>query len=304
VVRENGLVPVCVDVDPLTMCPTVVELESARTERSCAVVVAHLFGGRVDLANVIEWSDANGIAVVEDAAQAYAADAWRGSDRAALSLFSFGLIKTATALGGAVARVRDAAVRARMRALLDASPRQPRSEFAERVARAVVLRVAGWRPVYTAFVAGCRVLGRRQDRILRGAARSIRGDDFLAVIRRRPSAPLLALVARRLARPPTRRVARRAERGDAILRRIAERVVVPGSLASVRTHWVLPVCVDDPEATIASLRRAGFDPAPAGSVTVIGEAPRLRRMEEGLLYVPLSAEFDDRVLGRIAEAIL
>jgi dTDP-4-amino-4,6-dideoxygalactose transaminase len=304
IVRENGLVPVCLDVDAVRMCPTAEELQAARSERTGAVVVAHLFGARVDLAHVVAWADESGVDVVEDAAQAYAADGWRGSEHVAVSLFSFGLIKTATALGGAVARVSDAEVRARMREMLTSAPPQSRGEFAARVLRAGGLRLVGSRPVYSAFVACCGLLGLRHDEVLRRSARSIRTDDFLAAIRRRPSAALLALLARRLARSPTRHIARRAERGETVLRRLAEHVMVPGSGAAVRTHWVLPVCVDDRDAVMARLRSAGFDPAPAGSVTVIGPAPRLHEMEERLLYVPVGADFSDHELDLIADAVL
>jgi len=304
VVRENGLVPVSVDLDPRTMCPTELDLDRVRTARTRAVVVAHLFGGRADLAATVAWAARHGVDVVEDAAQAYAADGWNGSRDVALSLFSFGTIKTATALGGGVARVADRAVREEMRSRLNDAPAQPRGEFLSRVARAAVLRVLASPPVYGGFVRGCELLGRGHAGVVGSATRSIRSVDFVAAIRRRPSAPLMALLARRLLRPPSAHVARRAARGESVVRRLGDRVLVPGSGATVRTHWLLPVCVDDLPAVLARLRSAGLDAAPAGSVVVIGEAPRLRAMAARLLYVPVSPRLGDAEIERIAAAVL
>jgi len=304
VVRENGLVPVTVDLDPFTMCPAEADLESARTARTRAVVVAHLFGGRVDLAPTLEWAARHGVDVVEDAAQAYAADGWNGSDDVAISLFSFGTIKTATALGGGVARVADSAIREEMRSLLNDAPEQASRECLVRVARAAVLRVLASRLVYGSFVRACRVLGRDHAEIARRATRSIRSPDFLGAIRLRPCAGLMALLARRLRHPPTARIARRTACGEELLRRLGDRVLVPGGGALVRTHWLLPICTDDRSGTLDRLRRAGFDVAPAGSVAVIGDAPRLRAMHERLLYVPVSEEFTAAEIERIVTAVV
>jgi len=304
VARENGLVPVSVDLDPRTMCPTEVDLENARTVRTRAVVVAHLFGGRVDLAPTVEWAARHGVDVVEDAAQAYAADGWKGSSDVALSLFSFGTIKTATALGGGVARVPDTRVREEMRSLLSVAPAQFRSEFLSRVFRAAVLRVLASRPVYGTLVRACDLLGRDHAEIVRGATRSIRSPDFVSAIRRRPCAQLLALLARRLRSPPTARIARRAACGEKLLQRLGDPVLVPGCDAAVRTHWLLPICVRDRIEVLRRLRRVGIDAAPAGSVTVIGDAPRLRAMQESLIYVPVPAGLAEREIEGIVRAIL
>ena len=49
ILRVHGLVPVPVDVDLGTLAPSVTDLELVRTERTGAVLVVHLFGGRLDL---------------------------------------------------------------------------------------------------------------------------------------------------------------------------------------------------------------------------------------------------------------
>ena len=56
VVREHGLVPVPVDVEIDTLAPSMDALERAVNSRTRLIVVAHLFGGQVDLSAIREFS--------------------------------------------------------------------------------------------------------------------------------------------------------------------------------------------------------------------------------------------------------
>ena len=136
IARSHGLVVVPVDVDLDTLAP--LEVDAALTSRTRVLLVAHLFGGEFDLAPAGEIAHARGVMVVEDRAQAFAGDLRRDED-ADVSLFSFGTIKTATALGGAIALVRDAALRERMRERQRAWPAQARSRYTAKVLRIAAL---------------------------------------------------------------------------------------------------------------------------------------------------------------------
>ena len=111
-------------------------------------------------------------------------------------------------------------LRARMRELNASLPVQPRVEYARRVVRFAGLLVLARPRLYAAFA---RLLGDRLDATVNGAVRGFAADELLARIRRRPSAPLLALLERRLRRFDGRRLrrrteARRARRGIALVR--------------------------------------------------------------------------------------
>jgi dTDP-4-amino-4,6-dideoxygalactose transaminase len=66
--------PAFVDVDPdrFTMNPA--ELEKSLTERTKAIIPVHLFGQPADMDPILEFARANGLFVVEDAAQAHGAE--------------------------------------------------------------------------------------------------------------------------------------------------------------------------------------------------------------------------------------
>ena len=123
------------------------------------------------------------------------ATAWASDVR----MFSFGPIKTATALGGGVLLVRDAALLTRLRARHAAWPVQRTGEFFRRVAKfaffhpllspwpyGTLVRVLGW-------------LGRDHDKLVTQLGRGFVGGHFFTRLRRQPCAPLVALLERRLA---------------------------------------------------------------------------------------------------------
>src|SRR5215472_12237508 len=68
-VEHHGLVAVPVDLDPDTLAPDLELLEAALSPRTGLVVVAHLFGGLVDLSAVAEITRLAGVPLAEDCAQ-------------------------------------------------------------------------------------------------------------------------------------------------------------------------------------------------------------------------------------------
>ena len=71
IAKRHGLVTVPVDLDIDRMAPRADLLEQAITEKTKAIVVAHLFGARLDLDPVMEIAAKHGIMVIEDCAQAF-----------------------------------------------------------------------------------------------------------------------------------------------------------------------------------------------------------------------------------------
>ena len=172
IVADHGLVAVPVDLDPATMAPRLDFSDELVTPWTVAVVVAHLFGGRLDLAPLVERCRRDGLLLIEDCAQSYRGPGDAGTAGADASIFSFGPIKTATAFGGGLARVGDAALRARMRELHATWPLQRRRAYAARVARCGAL-VALQHPVaYGLAAAVGDGLGRPLDQAAGQAARS------------------------------------------------------------------------------------------------------------------------------------
>src|SRR5215211_9066114 len=127
IIRAHGLRAVPVDIDPETLAVRPAMLEAALTPRTRVVLVAHLFGGRMDLGPVARFAKERGLLLVEDCAQAFHGPERVGETVADVSMYSFGTLKTSTALGGAVLRVRDREVLGRMRVAQASYPSQRRA---------------------------------------------------------------------------------------------------------------------------------------------------------------------------------
>jgi len=314
VAEAHGLVPVPVDLDLETAAADPASLARALSPKSRLLVVAHLFGARPPLDPLLAALGASehgrGVRLVEDCAQAWAPD-YRGDPRAAASMFSFGLIKTATALGGALLAVREPPLAARMRTALERWPAQGRRAFFAKTAKAAALKALSARPPYALITGLVAATGRDHDLLVNRLAKGFPGPGFLERIRHRPAPPLAALAARRLSRYDPGRLARRAAAGTMLAAALPPPVARPGSAAPHATYWVFPVLSDDPERTRRALARAGFD-ATRGDSLIAVEPPagrpetepvRARDLLSRTVYAPLYPELPASALERLAAVL-
>ena len=301
IISEHGLRAIPVDIDPGTLTPRPCMLEAAFTPRTRVVLVAHLFGGRMDLGGVAKFARDRGLLLVEDCAQAFKGLERMGDPLADVSMYSFGTLKTSTALGGAILRVRDREVLDRMRWIQASYPSQGRRGYLKKLLKVLGL-VAVSRPgLYGLLARACRRLGSDLDALVSGVVRGFPPREpatmFLWRLRHRPSAPLLAMLSRRLRTFDGERLARRAYTGERFARRLRVVDVHPGQRSLQRTHWLFPVVVEDPESLVASLRRRGLDASQATSSIAVVEAPAGRTspaeaslMMSAVVFLPVYQE--------------
>ena len=308
IAEAHGLRVLPVDIDSETLAPRLDALRRAVGARTRMILVAHLFGSRVDLRPIATIARQHGAMLVEDCAQSFRGPGEGGDRLADVSLFSFGSIKTATALGGALIQVNDETLRERMRVLNDNLPLQPRAGYAKRLARFAVLLNLGRPRVYRLFAGVLAQAGHDLDSVVTGAVRGFASGELLAAIRHRPSAPLLALLERRLRRFDSERFRRRVEFGN---RAAAALPTAVGSKACDRSYWVFPIVSDDPAALILVLRGAGFDASTKTSAIDVVAAPADRpdldpvcgrRLLEGVVFLPVYPELGTTLELLIATA--
>jgi dTDP-4-amino-4,6-dideoxygalactose transaminase len=319
IIAAHGLVAVPVDVDAGTMAPRLDELERALTPRTRIVLVAHLFGGRFDLAHVAEFTRRHELLLVEDCAQTILGSTDSGDPRADVSLYSFGSIKTATALGGALVRVRERELLQRMRDIEGAWPRQPRREHAAKSLKYMALIVLDRPLTFTLLVRLARLVGLDVDRFVSQTVRAFKArpgenadDRFSRWLRRRPSAPLLALLERRLGRFDAARLDARRRAGALVAAALPPDLERPGRELPDSTHWVFPVVSQDPELLVHALQGAGFDVAQGTSAIQVVEPPsgrddidptEARRLMAGIVFLPVYPELSDATLTRLATSV-
>jgi dTDP-4-amino-4,6-dideoxygalactose transaminase len=315
-VRAHGLVPVPVDVDPDTLSPTRESLERAWSPRARVLVVAQLFGARADLQTASEFAAERGLLLVDDDAQGFTGpERLVPRDGVAVTFHSFGSIKTATCLGGALARVADPALRSQMRALHARWPVHPSRVYAKKLALYAALLVPREPRAYAVFGALADRFGPGLDRVVMGMTRGFPAADvqgLLSSLRRRPCAANVSLLARRLDAFDGARVARRAEAGERALSTLSPRVEVMGRSQRPRTHWLFAVLLDDPESNIPRLRAAGFDAARGATSIAAVPAPPERpdtvatsavSVMKRALFVPMYPEISQADRDRLARLL-
>jgi dTDP-4-amino-4,6-dideoxygalactose transaminase len=272
--HKLAAVPVAVDADRLE--PSLEEIDRAITPRTRAILVAHLFGSRIDMEPIIRLAKQHDLLVIEDCAQAFVGRDYAGHNDSDCSLFSFGPIKTATALGGAVLRIRDSAVRQRMAELHDAYPVQSHRAYFSRLCKYSLFRVLGWPWVYGLLVRMYRLCGADYDRKLGNAAHSFPGAEFFQQIRKRPCPALVHMLHRRISTfesNAAHALRRRTARGKQLGTTLPPGMVVGGQ-NETHTFWVMPLRVANTTEVLSVLRRARFDATSRSSLIVVRAAGR------------------------------
>ncbi len=315
IIEAHDLVAVPIDLDVQRLAVRADRLAQAITPRTKAILVAHLFGSRMPLAPALSVAREQGLMVIEDCAQAFAGDAFRGHRASDVTMFSFGPIKTATALGGGILRFRDGELCQRVRQCQSRWPLQCRRQFAARLTRMALVHLLTYRPLYTTFAAFCRATGLSHDNIVSGSVRGFAGGDLLAKTRRRPCAALLALLQRRLTSFDEHSLTKRMALAAMIAARLSK-VDRPGALAEDHTHWVFPILSDAPDELVRHLWSRGFDATRGATSLHVVQPPADRSAMTAteaeaafakLVYLPLHAAMTqcdiDRLVAAVAEFV-
>ena len=183
IARHHGLIPVPVDLVENGCTPSLESLRQSVTPATRLLVVAHLFGTRIDMDPILEFARQHRLWVIEDCAQAYHGRPYRGHRDSDAALFSFGPIKTATALGGGIIRLKTPELADRLRQIQQSYPVQSRCSYLCRLLKYSTFKTLAARPLFTVIVLVCRALGIGPDALVSGAARNFPVEDLFDHLR-------------------------------------------------------------------------------------------------------------------------
>jgi dTDP-4-amino-4,6-dideoxygalactose transaminase len=172
-IARVGATPVFADIDPGTFNLDPQAVDAAVTERTRAIVPVHLYGGPADMPALRDVADRHGLAVIEDAAQAFGATLnGRGAGSFGdMATFSFFPTKNFPAFGdGGMVASGSADLAERVRLLRFHGSREKRrfelvgttsrlDEIQAAVLRRFLPEVAGWNAGRRAVAARYRALG-------------------------------------------------------------------------------------------------------------------------------------------------
>ena len=312
IARKHGLVPIPLDLDAEALAPAISELEAAITPRTRALVIAHLFGARMSMDPVIGVAKRHGLFVFEDCAQAFDGPDYTGHPQTDAAMFSFGSIKTATAVGGALLRLRDSRLLERIQTIQQSYPQQSNGEYFRELLTHVCVKVFTVPLVFGLFYRACLLADKDFERVINAVRNLPEEEEDLSVIRKQPSPPLLALLARRLRRFDPARLRERAQIGMEFAKVLPPGLALLGSKADFHSFWLFPVLADAPEQFAAVLRSYGFDATSASSALSLIDPPaggtvpsaaKLRAVSRKLMYLPVYPALPRRALVRLQTAL-
>jgi dTDP-4-amino-4,6-dideoxygalactose transaminase len=273
IAESHGLVPVPVDLRGSDFHIDVVSLQKAVTPRSRVLVVAHLFGARPDMREVLEVAQAHKLIVVEDCAQAWCEQHWRGDEGADASLFSFGVIKTATVLGGSLCRVKNPQILARMHEIQSRQPVQSARAMLPRFIKFAALKALSSKKPAAIIVKIGRRFGKDIDGLFGDTAHAFADRDLLFHLRHQPAAGTLKFLLHRLQTYDFRRISRRVENARRAIGNLGLEKSRPDLLDSRHSFWLFPFITNRADGLLSRLLLRGFDATRRGSLAVVPPPP-------------------------------
>lgn len=259
IVKRHELVPIPVDISLDTLAPSPDLLENLISEKSRIFIIAHLFGSIIDLEPYTQFCRKNNILLIEDCAQAFAGSHYYGHQHADVSLFSFGSIKSCTALGGAVTLIGDKNLADKMRSIEQQYPLISEFWFFKRVIKYFGLKLFSIPGIYYYLLSFLSLLYPNPDTVINSLTRGFSQGDILSKIRYRPPSRMISLLNRRLKTCNNQWFERREATAKQFLSMLLPEISCPGNKADYHSFWVFPILVLHPELLIVQLRENGFD---------------------------------------------
>jgi len=325
-------------------------LKSKVTEKTVAIMVVHPFGIVTTNTDSMEQlrcvADNHKLEIWEDCAEIFTGlghESYLGSNtHADIRFFSFGTIKTATALGGGIALFKDATTAKHMYRLQQSlqSIQQTRGEFFRKVATAIILNSIADSPLRVGTLSKfCDLCGLNLDTIItysiRGFtlpeissnAKNQRGENkrlqsYIRQIRKQPSHALLALLHRRLEQskrmaPSVPSRLRRCKRVAKLIEAELPEILFPKFWNPVNTFWAFPICSNERDFVSRKMRSVGFDVATGASqlcsvskFTSVDEnlreeeCPSTDSLMNSILYLPIcSQNLSDPTLSELVHLL-
>lgn len=306
IMEAHGLkaVPLAVDKHTLGIAPA--ELETAISPQTKLLLITHLFGAVMDMEALLQIAQANNLVVIEDCAQAFGGDDV-DHPQSDVVMFSFGLIKTNTALTGAVLHINSEMLFAKIKWLNEQLPEQPTSRYLKKIINATLINLMTKQWPYTLAYRLCKLADKDFDTMISGFTRGFPGADVMKKISYRPSYPNLCVLKNKIENFDRAVIYKRKMLASQLLEQLDEKVRI-GTHNSKHTHWVIPIETENPTLLIGKLKDKGFDATAKASSLIkldtcrsaMGLIDELKL--ENLVYLPMNLgmkESEVRVLNQL-----
>ena len=290
ILEAHQIIAIPLPINKHSLAISAADFSAAITEKSKAVIFTHLFGATMELTELVAIAKSWGLLVIEDCAQAYTNNDFAGTAGSDIRMFSFGMIKTNTALSGALLHICDLEFYQRVATLQEALPEQRRSIFLKKLFFAFAIKLLTTPVIYLLFYRLILALRKDPDDVLSGFTRGFPGASILMKIRFKPSLIIKQMIARKIENFSQRSIDSRREFALGVMARIPALMKI-GSENMHHSFWVLPIEAKNPLALIQLLRSAGFDATMKASSLVKMKSSNPGKPNEltlqNLIYLPM-----------------
>lgn len=291
IITGHNLIPVPVPVNKHTLNISAVVVEASITPATKAILITHLFGGIMETDELIDIAKKHNLVIFEDCAQAYAGNLYDGNPASDVVMFSFGFIKTNTAISGAMIKINHPDLYAEVAARNEKYDQQDNGGYFKKLFKVAFVKLLTNKIIYTGFYNIVMAMGKDFEEVLDGFTKGFPGDDIFKQIRYRPCAPNQRLLQTKLNNFDQSCITSRIQLANDILPNIPDGYKI-GLRNKNHTYWVMPVETNNPDGLISYLRNNGFDASQkASSLIKMNKAAVIPDPEElaleNLVYLPV-----------------
>lgn len=243
IVLSHRLVVVPLDVSIDTLEPKIDLLPKLVSNKTVAIVVAHIYGKIINMQPIIDMAAQFGLIVIEDRAECFCGFDHVGHPSSDLVLFSFGVMKFYTSFGGGIGKVRDEETFKRMQSLYRTYPVQTHGMYFKKIFKYSILY--SWLQVGFLPRFGMEVLKRFGVDYKALFVKLMRGfpNKMLEMIRWQPSTPLLATMLYRQRGFQLSHFNQQKVKGQYFQQNLPEGFEPVGENAYMNNFWLFPVLV-------------------------------------------------------------
>jgi perosamine synthetase len=324
IIKVNGLIPVPVDICIERCEPSLEQLEKLVSAKTKIFLITHLFGTVIDLHPYVEFCHKHNLILIEDCAQAFTGSKYYGHPQADISFFSFGSIKSSTALGGGISlikkeihnKINNQNIAEKIQELQQQYPQKSELWFFIRVWKYLLLKSLSIPWIYYLLLQTLKILSKDLDATINATTRGFSQGNLLAKIRYRPPQHLVYFLAYRLRKCEENKCQDFCDRVEtaqhflAIFQANIKNIIFPGIQANYHSFWLFPIIVTQPEILMMKLRDRNFDVTRGTTSLTVSESPasssnypsleNAKYLMEHVLFLPISSKVPKIELERLA----
>jgi len=314
-VEAHKLKIVVLDCLEDTLAPSIDSILKKISDRTVAIMIVHAFGavGNLNIAELSEAIKRKDVDIIEDCAECFSGvseDSEFICDSSSdLAFFSFGTIKTCTALGGGITLIKDKSLATKMEQIQVQYVEVSNISFLFKVMKTTLLLVICRNfYVFGGILYILQSMGANYEAIITGSLRGFSTKDgsftkqLLQLVRRRISVVNLILLNRRLFKFDPDQITKRIQQCEEVvtlLDKYAPNIIVPGKRCLKHTFWLFPVMLkNNPDLVSRNLYYEGYD-IPRGTsqlasldkygIAHISDCPNAAKLMKSILYLPIAS---------------